>query len=251
MQREGALARGLEPPSRIALDRPRHDRAELGGRQRIERIQIRLAVVQQACDHFLRRSAGEQPAPGQHLVEHAAEREDVAAPVDAAADHLLGRHVAERAEDDPLRRMRDGRAVGGHLRTLEPLQREAEVQNLHRAVRRQEDVLRLQVAMDHAARVRGRQAVGDGGGDPNGLAPRADALRDPRTQRLAFEQLHHRDGHAVDHGELVNGQDARMRQRRDCAGLDLEAPPHLGIGGDMIGHDLERHVAAEAQSRAR
>ena len=131
------------------------------------------------------------------------------------------------------------------------MQREAEVQNLHRAVRRQEDVLRLQVTVDHAARVRSRQAVGDGGGDPNGLAPRADTLRDSRTQCLAFEQFHHRHGHAADHGELVNGHDARMRQPRDCAGLDLEAPPHLGIGGHMIGHDLQSHFTAEAHvSRA-
>ncbi len=125
-------------------------------------LEIRRLSCRQTGDHFVRSSAAEQPAPGQHLVEHAAEREDVAAPVHAAAGHLLGRHVAERAEHDPLRGMRDRRAVGGNLRALEPLQREAEVQNLYRAVRRQEDVLRLQVTVDHAARVRSRQAVGDG-----------------------------------------------------------------------------------------
>ena len=37
--------------------------------------------------------------PGEHLVEHAAERVDVGAPVDRIAGDLLGRHVLGRAED--------------------------------------------------------------------------------------------------------------------------------------------------------
>ena len=41
------------------------------------------------------------------------------------------------------------------------------------------------------------------------------------------------NGHTVDDGQLVNRQDARVRQRRHRAGLGLEAPPHLGIGGDV------------------
>jgi hypothetical protein len=36
---------------------------------------------------------------GQHLVEHDAEREDVGPGIDAAPFHLLGRHVANRAEN--------------------------------------------------------------------------------------------------------------------------------------------------------
>ena len=62
-------------------------------------------------DDFLRRAPANSRASGQHLVEHAAEREDVAAAVDALAGHLLRRHVAERAEHDALRRGGDRRAV--------------------------------------------------------------------------------------------------------------------------------------------
>ena len=44
--------------------------------------------------------ADEQPLAGEQLVEHDADREDVAAPVDRQAAHLLGRHVAELALED-------------------------------------------------------------------------------------------------------------------------------------------------------
>ena len=67
----------------------------------------------------------------------------------------------------------------------------------------------------------------------------------PRPKRVPFEQLHDGDGHVVDDRELVNRQDARMGQRGDRPRLGLEPPPHLGIGGDVRRHDLDRDVAIE------
>jgi len=40
----------------------------------------------------------ERRALGQQLVEHHAEREQIGARIDRLAEHLLGRHVARRAE---------------------------------------------------------------------------------------------------------------------------------------------------------
>src|SRR6187200_411168 len=42
----------------------------------------------------------EQPASGEHLVEHAAERPDVRPPIDDLAARLLRAHVAGGAQDD-------------------------------------------------------------------------------------------------------------------------------------------------------
>ena len=52
-------------------------------------------------------------------------------------------------------------------------------------------------------------------------------------------------GSVVDDGELVNREDARVRERGDRARLGLEPPPHLGIGGDVRRHDFDGDVAVE------
>ena len=78
---------------------------------------------------------------GQHLVEHAAERPDVGAPVDRFAARLLGAHVGGRAEDHA------GRSPAGHVMVGDIRQasrrparfaferfRQAEVEHLHGAV---------------------------------------------------------------------------------------------------------------------
>src|SRR5688572_31654244 len=44
-------------------------------------------------------AALEGPGAGEHLVEHAAEREEVAARVDGPPLHLLGRHVLRRPRE--------------------------------------------------------------------------------------------------------------------------------------------------------
>ena len=202
---------GAEAPLRIARCRARYDGAERGGRRRVDDAEIRRAVVQQAGNHLVRRPAAEETPARQHLVEHAAEGEDVAAPVHPSAGHLFGRHVAEGTEHDPGRGLGEGGAVVGELGAVEALQRQAEIEDLDRAVRGQEDVLRLEVAVDDAARVRGGEPVGNGCADADHLAPRADAGHDPCAQRLAFEQLHDGDRHAVDDRQLVNRHDARVR----------------------------------------
>ena len=45
----------------------------------------------------------ERPAAGEHFVEHGAEREDVRAPIDGLAAHLLRRHVPGGAGDERSR----------------------------------------------------------------------------------------------------------------------------------------------------
>ena len=83
------VARGLEPPRRMAVDGAGDDRGELRRRRRIEPGDVGTALVQHAGDHLLRRIAVEEPRAAQHLVEHAAEREDIAAAVDGLPEHLL------------------------------------------------------------------------------------------------------------------------------------------------------------------
>ena len=203
------------------------------------------AIVHQLGDDLLRRASGKERPPAQHLVEHAAEREDVRASVDAVARHLLRRHVAERPEDDVRSGARERRTVAVERRELEPAQGQPEIQDLDGAIVGQEHVLGLEVAMDDAARVRRGQTLGDRRANVHRIAPRHWPLRQPRPKRVPLEQLHDGDGHVVDDRELVNRQDAGVRERGDGPRLGLEAPPHLGIGGDVRRHDLDGDVAIE------
>ena len=62
-----------------------------------------------------RRRFAEGTLAGEHFVEHTTEREDVAAGVGGFATHLLGRHVADSAEDPTsigLIAEREGRSIG-------------------------------------------------------------------------------------------------------------------------------------------
>jgi hypothetical protein len=105
----------------------------------------------------------ERPPPRRRFIEHAPEREDIRAVIDHLALHLLGRHVADRAEHDPgTRRARQFRArrrvvrPAGRLRQL----RQPEVHDLREAVGRDHDVLGLQIAVHDPRRVRLGQPVG-------------------------------------------------------------------------------------------
>ena len=69
---------------------------------------------------------------------------------------------------------------------------QAEVQDLHGPVEGQEDVVRLHIAVHDAARVRGRESLGDGGPDLEGSPERERSANERHAQRFALEEL--RDG---------------------------------------------------------
>ena len=118
---------------------------ELGRHLRIERPDVggRLLLV---LDQLLQdRPAGEGRPAGEHVEERAAQRVEVAAHVDVArVAGLLGADVVERAQGHAAL----GQAVVAAA--LEPA-RQAHVDQLGPPLRRQDDVRRLDVAMDDAA----------------------------------------------------------------------------------------------------
>ena len=85
-----------------------------------------------------RRLAAERGPAGQHLVQHHADAVDVGRRAHAVTARLLGRHVPRRPDD--RRRERIAAAV------REP--RDAEVPHLDRAMAGDQDVRRLDVAVD-------------------------------------------------------------------------------------------------------
>ena len=178
--------------------------------------------------------------PREHLVEHRRERVDVR----PRRDLLLGRrlfraHVVRRAEAHPgLGHPPAGRGGDG--------ERDAEVHD-HRASVVQQQILRLDVAMDDAVAMRVVERIGDLAGDAHGFV---DA-----ELRLARELL--ADGLALDEGHDVVQEPvslARVEEREDVrvaqggGGLDLDDEAFGAEDGGEFGfEDLDRDLAIVLQ----
>ena len=92
--------------------RQRHEPLHFRRKRWRQRRPVRFAV-ENSRDRVRDRLARERASPGQHFIEHAAERPDIGSLVDRLAARLLGAHVRAGAEDhavvrrigirDPLR----------------------------------------------------------------------------------------------------------------------------------------------------
>jgi hypothetical protein len=205
----------------------------------IDHGQVRRILLQDCVHRLDGRVAAKRMSPGQHFVEHRAEREDVRAMIRTSTADLLGRHVAHRSKHQAVGSLctcqrRRGR-IGSRNQTGQ-----AEVENLHVTVCRHEDVLWLEVAMNDAFVVSGGKRARDLDRDVDRAARWHRRRPQPLAQRAALEQLHHGVGHAVCAPEVVDRENAGMRQRGDRLRFALEARDTIGIGRELPGQDLDR-----------
>src|SRR5687767_5330762 len=100
--------------------------------------------------------------------------------------------------------------------------REPEVEDLHEPLAGHEEVLRLQVAMDDAPTVGGREAARDLLRMAEGAADREPLAPHELAEAVAFEKLGDEVGAAVSMADVVNGEDVRVVECGDRAGLLLE-----------------------------
>ena len=121
---------------------------------------------------------------------------------------------------------------------------QAEVEQLDVAVAGDHHVLRLQIAMDHAALVRAGQHVGHLRRDAQSFLQRNRALQDRRSKRLTLDHLHGDVCDVVDAADVVDGHDVRMIERRGRARFLLEAAEQLRAG-HIRRKNLDGHVAIE------
>ena len=99
--------------------------------------------------------------------------------------------------------------------------------------------------MDDAAPVCGREGIGDLSAQFCRRAPGERTTGQHRPEALTLEQLHDRDRLPFHLRQLVDRQNAGMRQGSYGAGLVLEPRAHRGIAGEVVGEHLDGHVAAE------
>ena len=102
-----------------------------------------------------------------------------------------------------LRQIGGRRVAGGRLR-------QAEVEDLHDAVRRDLDVRRLQIAVHDALLVRGFERLRDLSRDGQRFVQRYGSARDAVGQRLAVDQLEHQGPNTIRVFQSVDRADVRM-----------------------------------------
>ena len=200
-------------------------------------------------ERFVDGGAPKRAYPGGHLVEHRAEAEDVAAGIDRSARRLLGRHIGGRAGDRPRRAECAVRGDGGGVRVRVLVGSnqfgQAEIEHLHRAVGPDHHIGRFEIAMDDAARMRGRERVGDGDGDAERFAEAHALPWDQRIDALAGHVLHHDEIVILGGVDLVNRDDVRMIERR-CRLRFLDEAAAAALIRDAIGgQHLDRDVAPQ------
>ena len=169
--------------------------------------QGRRLLVQHGVEHVNHRRAVERHLARQHLEEHRRQREEIGAGVERLATHLLRRHVV-RCPDDGAGLGEARRALRAEAAGDRPGQ--TEVEQLH-AVRRQEEVRRLQVAIDQPARVQGVEGVEDLQRNGGGVGRRQRPACHARAERLARKELHRHDQPVVGLLDLVELADVGMR----------------------------------------
>ena len=145
------------------LEAAAHDALDVRRDGLVREREVRGLFAEDRRDDVGAGIAAERLPSREHLVEHRAEGEEIAARVGRFAAHLLGCHVTHGSEDHA--RLRAARR-GGEVRALPRARvlgelRETEVENLDAPVLRDEEVLGLEIAVDDALVVRGGKAAGD------------------------------------------------------------------------------------------
>ena len=123
--------------------------------------------------------------------------------------------------------------------------RQAEVEDLHRAVGLHLDVRRFQIAMNDPLLMRGFERLGNLFRDGQRLVDRDRPARNALRQVLALDEFHHEGLHAVGVLEPVDRGDVRMIQRGEDFRFALKAGQAVGVGCERRWKDLDGDVTLQ------
>src|SRR6185369_10636390 len=190
--------------------------------------------------HDRRRSAGKRLLAGQKFVEHHAGRKNVRAAIDRLSHELLGRHIRGRAEH------------GTGLRILRRLDaRDAEVGNFDLAVGPDDDVGRLDVAVNDAVIVGIIERTEQFAHDARDFFYRKTLVLRKMVLQFAPDYELHRDKRDIAVlTEIIDGDDVRMIEPPRSLGLALKARDHFGraVAFELVAADrFQRNRALDAR----
>ena len=256
-QRERQIFRGLETLLGFFLQAAPHDALERGRHRTRHLVELRRIFFQDCGHGFGGGIPAKRTLARDHFVEHRPVGKNVRARINGCAAHLLRRHVPGRAHHRAgfgghilcgchggHRRVGRSRAVPAAIgREL----RQAEIQNFHAPLARDEYILRLQIAMHDIFFVRGGESLRHLHGIVHRLARRKPSLRQLRAQAAAFQKFGNDVGRAVLLADVVDAKNVRMVQRGDGFGFLLEAPQTVPVLGQRAGQNFDRDFATEAR----
>jgi hypothetical protein len=193
------IADGLPTLPGTLLEAAFQQPAEAWIESRRERCEVGLPD-EHRCEDGRRAVTLKGRPTSQKLVEHAPEREDVAAMISRFTFGLLGRHVGRGTENHS--RLRRHQAERRRLRDCHPITLvgtivvgvfdqlgQPEIEHLHGAVVANLDVGGLEIAMDDPLLVRSLERLGDLPGDGQRLIDGNRAVGESIGQRRPFHQL--------------------------------------------------------------
>ena len=165
------------------------------------------------------------------MIEHDTEREDIAARVNRPAGRLLGRHVRERPDDRAHTRVPGCYRARGRLgiRRFHELG-QTKVGQLGVAMLRDEDVVRLDVAVNDPGLMSRGEAVGHADEQVNDLPPGTRLRRMPLPECASVNELGDEVLAALVFADVVDRQDVWMVERRRGLRLATEPVPRTGVG---------------------
>jgi hypothetical protein len=228
---EAAQDDGIEPTAHVAPDAPNR------GRGRIQNLGAHLGDAL-TVERMLAR---------QELVQEHAERPDVGASVDVRrVQHLFGRHVPRGTE--ALRRIRE-RATAFVRETLGDAEIEDFQDRVTVVATRQEEVRRLDVAVDERQRVRFGEPLARFEHEPNGLgrSERTDSS-EKRFEPDAFEPFHDEVRFAaLERAHVVHPRDVLSLEERCRTRFVHETHHEFRVALEVRANDLQRHLRFESQ----
>ena len=156
--------------------------------------------------------------------------------VEILSQDLLGRHVTRRAEREP---------GGGEVPVLRNASSQAEVGEHGAAVVVDEDVVRLEVAVDDAGVVGVLEPVAN----LSQVAPCGRAIEGAPVEDVSegalLDEGHGEEDDVAGHDEVVDGEDVGVVEAREGPGLELEALEEALILFQVGEEGLEGDLAAE------
>ena len=206
------------------------------GDARYKRTRDDRHLIDVLHDDLERGFALKRQLAGQHFVHHHAERVQVGAVVNFAALGLLRRDIVHRAD-----------GLLHHTGLLRGSERgNAEIGQLCRTVPQDDNILRLNVLMDDAARVCVHECAGNLLSEENGLLPRQMALAlQILLEGDALNQLHNDIIRSVLAADVEHGNNIVVAQLGNGARLNGEPLADIRVLRELLFEHLECHIAPE------